>query len=425
MAIGVGGCCAVLLAAALLFSSPATTYAYDSLDPNGNITIKWDVMQWTPDGYAAVVTLSNYQQFRHIQPPGWQLGWTWQQKEVIWSMYGAQAIEQGDCSMSKEGSNVPHSCKKHPTVVDLLPGAPIDLQIANCCKAGSLSAFSQDPANSAASFQIIVGHSGNSNETVRVPKNFSLMAPGPGYICSRAMIVKPSRFLSPDGRRATQALMTWNVICTYSQFLAQKVPSCCVSLSSFDNDKTVDCPTCSCGCRNEKSTTGKCVKKNAPDLQSIIHGPGRWTWQPLLQCTSHMCPVKINWHLMLKDKEHYRVKITVTNLNYRMNFTEWNLVVQYHPILDITQISGFNYKSIQVGKINDTTMLWGVKPYYDLLMQAGPLGNVQGELIVRKDFRASSTTNNNKGRAFPVRVYFNGDNCVMPPPDAYPVSITA
>ena len=26
--------------------------AYDSLDPNGNITIKWDVMQLTPDGYA-------------------------------------------------------------------------------------------------------------------------------------------------------------------------------------------------------------------------------------------------------------------------------------------------------------------------------------------------------------------------------------
>uniref|UniRef100_A0A0E0IUP6 COBRA-like protein n=1 Tax=Oryza nivara TaxID=4536 RepID=A0A0E0IUP6_ORYNI len=194
MAIGVGGCCAVLLAAALLFSSPATTYAYDSLDPNGNITIKWDVMQWTPDGYAAVVTLSNYQQFRHIQPPGWQLGWTWQQKEVIWSMYGAQAIEQGDCSMSKEGSNVPHSCKKHPTVVDLLPGTPIDLQIANCCKAGSLSAFSQDPANSAASFQIIVGHSGNSNETVRVPKNFSLMAPGRMHL-----ICNPSFTALADG----------------------------------------------------------------------------------------------------------------------------------------------------------------------------------------------------------------------------------
>lgn len=25
--------------------------AYDALDPTGNITIKWDVINWTPDGY--------------------------------------------------------------------------------------------------------------------------------------------------------------------------------------------------------------------------------------------------------------------------------------------------------------------------------------------------------------------------------------
>ncbi|KAF0930718.1 hypothetical protein E2562_034912 [Oryza meyeriana var. granulata] len=80
--MAVRGCCAVLLAAALLFSAPFTTDAYDSLDPNGHITIKWDIMQWTPDGYVAVVTLFNYQQFRHIQPPGWQLGWTWAEKEA-------------------------------------------------------------------------------------------------------------------------------------------------------------------------------------------------------------------------------------------------------------------------------------------------------------------------------------------------------
>lgn len=28
-----------------------TSEAYDALDPNGNITIKWDVISWTPDGY--------------------------------------------------------------------------------------------------------------------------------------------------------------------------------------------------------------------------------------------------------------------------------------------------------------------------------------------------------------------------------------
>jgi hypothetical protein len=37
----------------LIFSAEA----YDSLDPNGNITIKWDIMQWTSDGYV-VSTLS-------------------------------------------------------------------------------------------------------------------------------------------------------------------------------------------------------------------------------------------------------------------------------------------------------------------------------------------------------------------------------
>lgn len=62
-------------------------------------------------------------------------------------------------------------------------------------------------------------------------------------------------------------------------------------------------------------------------------------------------------------------------------------------------------------------MLWGIKFYNDFLSQAGPLGNVQSELLFQKD---ASTFTFEKGWAFPRRVYFNGDNCVMPPPDAYP-----
>jgi hypothetical protein len=62
-------------------------------------------------------------------------------------------------------------------------------------------------------------------------------------------------------------------------------------------------------------------------------------------------------------------------------------------------------------------MLWGLKFYNDLLMQAGPFGNVQSELLFQKDL---STFTFDKGWAFPRRIYFNGDNCVMPPPDSYP-----
>nr|VDD39604.1 unnamed protein product [Brassica oleracea] len=118
--------------------------SYDALDPTGNITIKWDIISWTADGYVTVVSIFNFQQYRHIQAPGWQLGWSWYKKEVIWSMVGAQATEQGDCSKFK--GNIPHCCKKTPTVVDLLPGTPYNQQISNCCRGGLISSWAQDPA---------------------------------------------------------------------------------------------------------------------------------------------------------------------------------------------------------------------------------------------------------------------------------------
>ncbi|GMN26501.1 hypothetical protein TIFTF001_046061 [Ficus carica] len=223
--------------------------AYDPLDPNGNITIKWDVISWTPDGYVAVVTMTNFQMYRHIMSPGWTLGWVWAKKEVIWSMVGAQATEQGDCS--KFTSSIPHCCKRNPTIVDLLPGVPYNQQIANCCKGGVVSSWGQDPSAAVSSFQVSVGRSGTSNKTVKLPKNFTLTGPGPGYTCSQAKIVPSTVFMSPDGRRKTHAWMTWNVTCTYSQLLVSQYPKCCVSFSSFYNSTITPCPTCACGCQDK------------------------------------------------------------------------------------------------------------------------------------------------------------------------------
>ncbi|GLU10913.1 hypothetical protein SLE2022_276900 [Rubroshorea leprosula] len=407
--------CSVLVLLSLSCTSFTATEAYDPLDPSGNITIKWDIMSWTPDGYVAVVTIYNFQQYRHIQAPGWSLGWIWAKKEVIWSMMGGQTTEQGDCSRFK--GNIPHCCKKDPTVVDLLPGTPYNQQIANCCKGGVINSWAQDPATAAASFQLSVGQAGTTNKTVRVPKNFTLKAPGPGYTCGPAKIVKPSKFITADKRRFTQALMTWNVTCTYSQFLAQKAPTCCVSLSSFYNSTIVPCPTCACGCQNT-SLSGSCIDPNTPHLASVVPSAGKNGYTPLVQCTSHMCPIRVHWHVKVNYKEYWRVKVTITNFNYIMNYTQWNLVVQHPNFDNLTEIFSFNYKPLTpYGAINDTAMLWGVKFYNDLLMQAGPAGNVQSELLFQKD---KSTFTFEKGWAFPRRVYFNGDNCVMPPPDAYP-----
>eukprot|EP01018_Ginkgo_biloba_P034951 Gb_17724 [translate_table: standard] len=398
---------------------PPLDYAYDPLDPNGNITIKWDIMSWTPDGYVAMVTMFNFQQYRHIQSPGWTLGWTWAKKEVIWSMVGAQATEQGDCSRFK--GNVPHCCKKNPTVVDLLPGVPYNQQVANCCKGGVISSYAQDPVNAIASFQISAGSAGTSNKTVRLPKNFTLQAPGPGYTCGPAKHVKSSQFPTADGRRFTQALMTWNVTCTYSQFLAQRTPSCCVSFSSFYNDTIVPCPTCTCGCQSNlisQPGTPACIDKDSPYLKTPGLNTPTKDNAPLIQCTNHMCPIRIHWHVKVNYKEYWRVKISVTNFNYRMNYTHWNIVAQHPNFNNLTQLFSFNYKPLTpYGIINDTALFWGVKFYNDMLMQAGPMGNVQSELLLQKE---KETFTFKQGWAFPRRVYFNGDDCVLPPPDAYP-----
>ncbi|XP_023897894.1 COBRA-like protein 4 [Quercus suber] len=388
------------------------TEAYDPLDPTGNITIKWDVMSWTPDGYVAAVTMNNFQMYRGIMNPGWTLGWSWAKKEVIWTMVGAQTTEQGDCSKFKGG--VPHCCKRTPTVVDLLPGVPYNQQFTNCCKGGVLGTWGQDPLSAVSAFQVSVGLAGTSNKTVKLPKNFTLLGPGPGYTCGPAKIVPSTVFLTSDKRRKTQALMTWNVTCTYSQFLASKNPSCCVSFSSFYNQTITPCPSCACGCQNKKN----CIKSDSKLLRRAGINTPKKDNTPLLQCTHHMCPIRVHWHVKLNYKDYWRVKVAVTNFNYRLNYSQWTLVAQHPNLNNVTQVFSFDYKPlVAYESINDTGMFFGMKFYNDLLMEAGPLGNVQSEVLLRKD---KDTFTFKQGWAFPRKVYFNGDECMLPPPDTYP-----
>jgi len=66
---------------------------------------------------------------------------------------------------------------------------------------------------------------------------------------------------------------------------------------------------------------------------------------------------------------------------------------------------------------DDTGMFYGLKFYNDLIMEAGAKGNVQSEVLMKKD---KNTFTLKQGWAFPRRVYFNGDECMLPPPDSYP-----
>ncbi|XP_074284174.1 COBRA-like protein 4 [Silene latifolia] len=369
-------------------------------------------MSWTLDGYVAAVSVHNLQMYRQIGPPGWQLGWTWAGKEVIWSMVGAQTTEQGDCSKFK--LNTPHCCKKTPNVIDLLPNAPFTQQYTNCCKGGVLPSFGQNPNASLAKFQVSVGDAGTSVDTVGLPQNFTFLGPGPGYTCGPAKIVPSTIFFAQDRRRKTQALMTWNVTCTYSKFLAGKYPPCCVSYSAFYNETITSCPSCACGCEHITD----CIKSDSKLLKTAgIHTPTKDN-TPLLQCTRHMCPIRVHWHVKVNYEDYWRVKISITNFNYRMNYTQWTLTVQHPNMKNITQVFSFDYTPTSpYQSINDTGMFYGMKYYNEMLMEAGKFGSIQSEILMQKD---PDTFTFRQGWAFPRKIYFNGDECTLPPPDSYP-----
>lgn len=379
----------------------------------------------------------NWQMYRHIEAPGWQLSWAWAKNEIIWSMLGAQTTMQGDCSMF-HSNPLPHCCDRRPVVIDLLPLPPESMRIANCCKGGVLPSFGQDPENALAVFQVAVGGAGNTNTTVVLPENFTLSSSssGPGYTCSPAMQVPKSQFLAPDGRRSTEAFMTWNVTCGYSQSLSMTPRTCCVSFSAFYSEKIVSCPECSCACKPTNPTEP--VSSDDPDataqkvcidprtrydkLPSVISGGNSPPPPPsaphLMYCTQDMCPVKIHWHVKTNYKEYWRVKVTITNRDFGANFSNWTLALKHPNFNNLTEAFSYKYKALNPygAYSNDSAMFWGVTYFNDMLMEAGPNGNVQSDLLFRKgeDFTLRN------GWTFPDRVYFNGDQCVLPLPQDFP-----
>lgn len=159
--------------------------------------------------FQARVTIQNYYQYRHVDKPGWSIGWAWTQKEIIWSISGAFATVQGDCSAFKH--QIPHSCQPKPVIADLTPDASPENTSENCCRGGLLSAWAIDPSNSFSSFEITVGNL-DINATLHPPANLTLSAPGPGYTCGPVTDTNPTESLDIGGRRKVQVYSKYTML---------------------------------------------------------------------------------------------------------------------------------------------------------------------------------------------------------------------
>ncbi|KAH6780126.1 hypothetical protein C2S52_011363 [Perilla frutescens var. hirtella] len=387
--------------------TPSMHDCYDPLDPNGNITVTFDVLDYNLDGYVARVTIQNYYQYRHVDRPGWKLGWTWAKGEVILSMNGAVATKQGDCKPST--NQKPHCCLPDPVVVDLMPDAS-DNRTDGCCHAGLLSAWAIDSSMSRSSFEITVANLGPNNTAYRPPLNLTLMAPGPGYTCGPIRDTSPSVSSVSGGIREEQVFKTWKSACTYSSYLSSKTPVCCVSLSTFYNPSITPCPSCSCGCRIADQSANSCISED--EIPSTIPDAD------LVKCTDHMCPLRIHWHIKNNYVTHWKVKLTVSNYHYGRNYSDWNVVVQHPGFTQSLASSGFNTTMLPTNE--DVALFWGKAFYNTELLQSDEyeVGSVTTDILMQKDAHSFTLSN---GWGLPRIVYFNGENCQMPLPDTFPM----
>ncbi|KAM1031218.1 hypothetical protein FF1_034990 [Malus domestica] len=396
------------LVSMLLIAMCSLSDCYDPLDPNGNFTVTFDTYDWADDGYLAKVTIQNFYQYRHVDKPGWQLGWVWQQNEVIWSITGAFANDQGNCSAYQ--TDIPHSCKKNPEIVDLTPDALLDNKSEDCCRGGVLDALAINPSKSLSSFGIKVGNLGGYPFNGSPPLNLTLKAPGLGYTCGPLLNVDPTVSTDFGG--------TWKATCTYSSFLASDSPVCCVSLSSFYNSEITSCPKCSCGCRpvtDKKMDT--CIRQAYPLRTSVEYdGDGLDT----VKCTAHMCPIRVHWHVKTNYLTHWRVKLTITNYNYMKNFSNWNVLVQHPGLSKEARTYSFNSTILPTRFRDAAALYWGI-PYVNeelIATTEDGVGSVSTEILLEKDSNSFTLKN---GWGFPRRLYFNGEICEMPLPDTYPM----
>lgn len=159
---------------------------------------------WESKMLQVLVKIENKQEYRHVEKPGWKLSWHWVNKTVIWDMRGAETTEQGNCSAFASSETLPHCCLRRPTIVDLLPGAPFNMQVSNCCRGGVLTSMSQDRINYVSAFHMTIGSfPGDPGEFI-MPYDFDIGVPG--YTCGNATSVDPTKYSTDKGRRKTQAL---------------------------------------------------------------------------------------------------------------------------------------------------------------------------------------------------------------------------
>ncbi|KVH99800.1 COBRA-like protein 7 [Cynara cardunculus var. scolymus] len=414
---------------------------------SGDLTIMYDVIRTYESNYWAEVTIENHNSLGRLD--NWNLTWDWMRDEFINDIKGAYPFtrDSSECIFGPQGafyqrmdfSNV-LNCERRPTLIDLPLEMTNNTQRGNipfCCRNGTILPPTMDPSKSKSAFQLEVFKMPpdlNRSELIP-PQNFKISGRlNPDYKCGPPVRVSPSQFEDPSGLPGSTAVSSWQVVCNITQAKGSS-PRCCVSFSAYYNESIIPCPTCACGCPS--STNSRTCSTTAPALflpaQALLVPFDNRTalstaWASLqrrtipnpLPCGDH-CGVSLNWHLLTDYRGGWSARITLFNWD-ETSFADWFVAAEFDKSAPgFEKAYSFNASALELNGVNDTIFMQGLPGLNYLVAEVDGDNPKKDPRVPGKQQSVISFTkkltpgiNVAGGDGFPMKVFFNGEECALP-----------
>ncbi|XP_073005777.1 COBRA-like protein 10 [Typha latifolia] len=408
-----------------------------------DLTFAYDVIEAYGNNYLAQVTIDNWNPLGRLD--NWNLTWEWKRGEFIYKMRGAYTLKKDSsfCIYSDAATYYQDldfgpvmSCEKKPVIVDLPPERAKDNNIGNlpfCCKNGTLLPPTMDASQSKAIFQLQVYKlPPDLNRTALYPpQNWKIHGYlNPEYVCGPPIRVSPMEFPDPSGLMSeTTAVASWQVACNITR-PKRKNSRCCVSFSAYYNDSVVPCNTCSCGCSDSVSCNPDARPLLLPPEALLIPFENRTAkakaWAKIkhravpnpLPCGDN-CGVSINWHILSNYRNGWTARITLFNWG-DYTFKDWFTAIQMaEAYAGFENVYSFN--GTKPVELKNTIFFQGLEGLNFLVPEEDGKDPLVDPRVPGKQQSVVSFTKKKTpgidivgGDGFPVRVYFDGEECALP-----------
>ncbi|XP_022996990.1 COBRA-like protein 10 [Cucurbita maxima] len=412
---------------------------------NGDLSLTYDVMQSFGNNYLAQVTIDNNNPLGRLDH--WNLTWEWMKGEFIQSMRGAYTHTRdiAQCIYGPAGQYYQDfdftgvmSCDTNPVMADLPAQRKDDPKIGKlpyCCRNGSLLPTMMDESKARSIFQLQVFKlPPDMNRTALTPPQKWKISGilNPEYVCGAPIRVVPTEFPDPSGLQSTStAIASWQVVCNITKPKV-KQSKCCVSFSAYYNDSVIPCNTCACGC--EDTDTSTCNPnarsmllppeallvpfdnrtKKARAWAKIKHYPNPKT----LPCPDN-CGVSLNWHINSDYADGWTARLTLFNWE-DYPFEDWFTAVQLGK-------AGRGYENVysfngtRLPNVKNTIFLQGLPGLTYLMGEVNGTNPTSDPRIPGKQQSVISFKKKGlrdldiqRGDGFPIKVFFNGEECALP-----------